>query len=143
MFPQVAEVLFLALLLQECAEVSAIFRLVHQMYWTVGCVILLATGFCSSDKSNLHYVLPRLFFSSRSPRWPRRSVSNYIHMVQGLRFYKFIKIHKEGVHLRSSMSNIAAPAYQLSMHLAGMLGPLIGYLLYHMESCVAPLQGIC
>jgi len=50
------------------------------------------------------------------------------------RLYGLPKIHKEGVPLRPIVSNIGAPTYQLSKHLAGLLGQLTGKSTHHVKN---------
>src|SRR5215469_1292483 len=50
------------------------------------------------------------------------------------RLYGLPKIHKEGVPLRPIVSNIGAPTYQLSKHLAGLLSPLTGKSTHHVKN---------
>jgi len=50
------------------------------------------------------------------------------------RLYGLPKIHKEGVPLRPIVSNIGAPTYQLSKHLAEILGPLTGRSTQHVKN---------
>jgi hypothetical protein len=41
--------------------------------------------------------------------------------------YGLPKIHKQGVPLRLTVSNVGVPTYQLARHLAGLLNPLTGH----------------
>ena len=50
------------------------------------------------------------------------------------RLYGLPKIHKEGVPLRPIVSNIGAPMYQLSKHLAELLGQLTGKSTHHVKN---------
>ena len=50
------------------------------------------------------------------------------------------KIHKEGVPLRPIVSNIGAPTYQLSKHLAGLLGQLTGKSIHHVKNSLQFVQ---
>jgi len=50
------------------------------------------------------------------------------------RLYGLPKIHKEGVPLRPIFSNIGAPTYQLSKHLAELLGQLTGKSAHHVKN---------
>jgi hypothetical protein len=44
------------------------------------------------------------------------------------------KIHKEGVPIRSILSNIGAPTYQLAKFLARILSPLMGCSIHHVKN---------
>jgi hypothetical protein len=48
--------------------------------------------------------------------------------------YGIPKVHKEGVSLRPTVSNIGAPTYQLSKYLAGLLSQLIGNSAHHVKN---------
>ena len=50
------------------------------------------------------------------------------------RLYELPKIHKEGVPLRSIVSNIGASTYQLSKQLSGFLNPLTGKSAHHVKN---------
>ena len=50
------------------------------------------------------------------------------------------KIHKEGVPLRPIVSNIGAPTYQLSKHLAALLGQLTGNSTHHVKNSTQFVQ---
>ena len=50
------------------------------------------------------------------------------------RLYGLPKIHKEGVPLRLTVSNIGAPTYQLSKYLAGLLSQLTGISAYRVKN---------
>ena len=48
--------------------------------------------------------------------------------------YGLPKIHKEGIPLRPTVSNIGAPTYQLSKHLSGLLSQLTGKSAHHVKN---------
>jgi len=50
------------------------------------------------------------------------------------RLYGLPKIHKEGVPLRPTVSNIGTPTYQLSKHLSELLNPLTGKSAHHVKN---------
>jgi hypothetical protein len=50
------------------------------------------------------------------------------------RLYGLPKIHKEGVPLRSTVSNIGTPTYQLSRYLAGLLSQLTVNSAHHVKN---------
>ena len=56
------------------------------------------------------------------------------------RLYGLPKIHKEGVPLRPIVSNIGAPTYQLSKHLAALLGQLTGNSTHHVKNSTQFVQ---
>jgi hypothetical protein len=54
-------------------------------------------------------------------------------------------MHKEGVPLRPTVSNIGAPTYQLSKYLAGLLSQLTGNLTHHIKislQCIQILESV-
>jgi hypothetical protein len=48
--------------------------------------------------------------------------------------YGLPKIHKDGVPLRPTVSNIGVPTYQLSKHLSGLLNQLTGRTAHHVKN---------
>jgi len=56
------------------------------------------------------------------------------------RLYGFPKVHKEGVLLRSIVSNIGAPTYQLCKYLAGILSQLTGNSAHHAKNSIRFVQ---
>jgi hypothetical protein len=48
--------------------------------------------------------------------------------------YGLPKIHKDGVPLRPTVSNIGAPTYQLAKHLSGLLNQLTGKTAHHVKN---------
>jgi hypothetical protein len=50
------------------------------------------------------------------------------------RLYGLPKIHKEGVPLRTIVSNIGAPTYQLFKYLAGLVSQLTGNSAHHVKN---------
>ena len=56
------------------------------------------------------------------------------------RLYGLPKIHKEGVPLRPTVSNIASPTYQLAKHLTGYLNQLPGNLAHHVKNLAHFIQ---
>jgi len=50
------------------------------------------------------------------------------------RVYGLPKIHKEGIPLRPTVSNIGTPTYQLSKHLSGLLNQLAGKSTHHIKN---------
>jgi hypothetical protein len=73
-----------------------------------------------------------------------KQFSNFRHVVDKVDFLLVFprrlninglpKIHKEGVPLRPTVSNIGAPTYQLSKYLVGLLGPLTGNSTHHVKN---------
>jgi hypothetical protein len=52
------------------------------------------------------------------------------------RLYGLPKIHKEGVPLRPTVSNVGAPTYQLTKHLTGFLNKLTGNSTHHVKNSI-------
>jgi len=56
-----------------------------------------------------------------------REVWKQLHPAKPERLNRLPQIYKEGVQVRSVVSNIGAPTSQLSKHLAGMLSQFVGH----------------